>query len=237
MVYVLISLGVFGTLTTTQVVAYGETAIAEAARPALGDAGFTVMAVAALLSTAASTNATLKASVQPHRVARGGAPVPAVLLGGKSRLGPHAGLLITAGAVLIVANAVDLSAIASVGSAVALAIFLLVGVAGGGAARTPAATRRSSSWRSRSPRRCLRSSPSTRSRTLRRCSSPSSPSGSRRWSSTRSHGAGTNARGDRGTRPASRPPNRMMPVRAQLEDHLRSWPPAPAPPPDRRSAA
>ena len=61
-VYVLISLGVFGTLTTAQVVDYGETAIAEAARPALGDAGFTVMAIAALLSTAASTNATLYAS-------------------------------------------------------------------------------------------------------------------------------------------------------------------------------
>ena len=61
-VYVLISLGVFGTLTTAQVVEYGETAIAEAARPALGDAGFTVMAIAALLSTAASTNATLYAS-------------------------------------------------------------------------------------------------------------------------------------------------------------------------------
>ena len=128
-VYVLISLGVFGTLTTTQVVAYGETAIAEAARPALGDAGFTVMAVAALLSTAASTNATLYASSNLTGSLAEERLFPA-LLGGKSRLGPHAGLLITAGAVLIVANAVDLSAIASVGSAVALAIFLLVGVAG-----------------------------------------------------------------------------------------------------------
>ena len=31
--YVLISLGVFGTLTVDEVVGYGETAIAEAARP------------------------------------------------------------------------------------------------------------------------------------------------------------------------------------------------------------
>jgi amino acid transporter len=60
--YVLISLGVFGTLTVTEVVGYGETAIAEAARPALGDAGFTIMAVAALLATASSVNATLYAS-------------------------------------------------------------------------------------------------------------------------------------------------------------------------------
>ena len=41
-----------------------------------------------------------------------------------------AGLLIPAGLVLLVANLVDLSAIASVGSAVALMIFLLVGLAG-----------------------------------------------------------------------------------------------------------
>jgi amino acid transporter len=60
--YVLIALGVFGTLTVTEVVGYGETAIAEAARPTLGDAGFTIMAVAALLATASSVNATLYAS-------------------------------------------------------------------------------------------------------------------------------------------------------------------------------
>ena len=61
-VYVLIAIGVFGTLTVAQVIGYGETAIAEAARPALGDAGFTIMAVAALLSTSGATNATLYAS-------------------------------------------------------------------------------------------------------------------------------------------------------------------------------
>ena len=46
-----------------------------------------------------------------------------------SRLGPNAGLLITSGLVLVIANLVDLSAIASVGSAISLVIFLLVGVA------------------------------------------------------------------------------------------------------------
>ena len=46
-----------------------------------------------------------------------------------SRLGPHAGMLITAGIVLVVSNVVDLSAIASVGSACSLLVFLLIGVA------------------------------------------------------------------------------------------------------------
>ena len=62
LVYVLIAIGVFGTLTTPEVIGYGETAIAEAARPTLGDAGFTIMAIVALLSTAGCTNATLYAS-------------------------------------------------------------------------------------------------------------------------------------------------------------------------------
>src|SRR4029450_369200 len=54
--YVLISIGVFGTLTVPEAIGYGETAIAEAARPALGDAGFTLIAVCALLATAGATN-------------------------------------------------------------------------------------------------------------------------------------------------------------------------------------
>jgi amino acid transporter len=128
-VYVLIALGVFGTLTVAEVIGYGETAIAEAARPALGDAGFTIMAVAALLSTAGATNATLYASSNLTGMLADEGLFPR-FFGPGSRLGARAGLLITSGLVLLVANLVDLSAIASVGSAVALMIFLLVGAAG-----------------------------------------------------------------------------------------------------------
>ena len=127
--YILISLGVFGTLTVEEAIGYGETAIAEAARPALGDAGFTMMAIAALLATASSVNATLYASGGlTSMLAEAGQFPP--FFGRGSRLGPHAGLLITAALVIVVANLVDLSAIASVGSACALMIFLLVGAAG-----------------------------------------------------------------------------------------------------------
>ena len=127
--YVLISLGVFGTLTVTEVVGFGETAIAEAARPALGDAGFTIMAVAALLATASSVNATLYASGGLTAMLAEVGQFPP-FFGRGSRLGSHAGLLITAAIVLVVSNLVDLSAIASVGSACSLVIFLLVGMAG-----------------------------------------------------------------------------------------------------------
>jgi amino acid transporter len=131
--YILIAIGVFGTLTVVEVVAYGPTAIAEAARPALGDAGFTIMAVAAMLSTAGATNATLYASSNlTGMLAKEGLFPPRFGLGPRlgPRLGPKSGLLITGALVLLVANLVDLSAIASVGSAVALMIFLLVGAAG-----------------------------------------------------------------------------------------------------------
>ncbi len=127
--YVLISLGVFGTLTVDEVIGYGETAIAEAARPALGDAGFTIMAVAALLATASSVNATLYASGGLTAMLAEVGQFPP-FFGRGSRLGANAGLLITAAIVLVVANLVDLSAIASVGSACSLVIFLLVGMAG-----------------------------------------------------------------------------------------------------------
>jgi amino acid transporter len=126
--YVLIALGVFGTLTVDEVIGYGETAIAEAARPALGDAGFTIMAIAALLATASSVNATLYASGGLTAMLAEVGQFPP-LFGRASRLGPHAGLLITGAIVFVVANLVDLSAIASVGSACSLMIFLLVGIA------------------------------------------------------------------------------------------------------------
>jgi amino acid transporter len=127
--YVLIAIGVFGTLTVDQAIQYGETAIAEAARPALGDAGFTIMAIAALLATAGSTNGTLFGSANLTAYLAEIRQFPPVF-GRGSRLGPHAGLLITSAAVLVVANLVDLSAIASVGSACSLLVFVLVGIAG-----------------------------------------------------------------------------------------------------------
>jgi amino acid transporter len=127
--YVLIAIGVFGTLTVDQAIGYGETAIAEAARPTLGDAGFTLMAIAALVATAGATNGTLfgSASLTASLAEIGQFPP---LLGSGSRFGKHGGLLVTAILTLVLSNVVDLSAIASVGSACSLVVFLLVGVAG-----------------------------------------------------------------------------------------------------------
>ncbi len=129
LVYVLVAVSVFGTLTVAEVVAYGPTAIAEAGRPALGDAGFTMIAIAAMVGMAGSVVATLYASAGLTRMLSGVGQFPP-FFGPASRLGAKSGVLISAAVVLVVANTVDLSAIASVGSACSLALFVLVGVAG-----------------------------------------------------------------------------------------------------------
>ena len=66
----------------------------------------------------------------PDCDARGSGPVSDVLRARARALGPRAGLFITAAIVLVVSNLVDLSAIASVGSACSLVVFLLVAIAG-----------------------------------------------------------------------------------------------------------
>lgn len=58
-VYVGISIGVFGTLTVHQVIEAGPTAIAVAAEPTLGRAGYWLMSVTALLATSGATNSGL----------------------------------------------------------------------------------------------------------------------------------------------------------------------------------
>jgi amino acid transporter len=129
LLYITISISVFGTLTVDQVIRYGPTAIAEAARPSLGDAGFVAMGIAALLATASSVLATFYASVGLTGTLAEARQFPP-FFGSTSRLGRHGGLLITSAVTLLFVNVFDIGALASIGSAVSLAVFLLVGLAG-----------------------------------------------------------------------------------------------------------
>ena len=124
-IYIAIALGVFGTLTVEKVIASGGTALAVAAEPALGKAGYWLMSVTALFATAGATNAGLyPAPGLSERLAETGQfpPLMARKLGGRASLG----LLIEAGACLVLALVFNLDAIASIGSAVALLIFTLI---------------------------------------------------------------------------------------------------------------
>ena len=58
-IYVAVALGVFGTLTVEEVIDSGGTALAVAAEPVLGRAGYWMMTVTALFATAGATNAGL----------------------------------------------------------------------------------------------------------------------------------------------------------------------------------
>jgi amino acid transporter len=126
--YVLISIGVYGTLTVDEVIASGDTALAEAAEPRLGQAGFTMMAIAALLATASSVNANLFAAGNMTASLAEAGQFPPVF-GGRARVLGTRGLAISVGIVVVMALFLDLSTVASVGSAVALAVFAMVGVA------------------------------------------------------------------------------------------------------------
>jgi amino acid transporter len=124
-IYVAIALGVFGTLTVEKVISSGGTALAVAAEPALGRAGYWLMSITALFATAGATNAGLyPAAGLSDRLAETGQfpPLMARKIGGRA----SAGLLIQAAACLIMAVFFKLDAIASIGSAVALLIFTLI---------------------------------------------------------------------------------------------------------------
>jgi amino acid transporter len=126
-IYVAVALGVFGTLTTDEVIASGGTALAVAAEPVLGQAGYVLMTVTALFATAGATNAGLypAAGLCEHLASIGQfPPFLARRFGGRA----PAGLVVTAGASIILAVGFDLNAIASIGSAVALVIFTIIGV-------------------------------------------------------------------------------------------------------------
>jgi amino acid transporter len=124
-IYLAIALGVFGTLSVEKVIASGGTALAVAAEPTLGKAGYWLMSITALFATAGATNAGLyPAPGLSERLAETGQfpPLMARKLGGRV----STGLLIEAVACLILAVVFNLDAIASIGSAVALLIFTLI---------------------------------------------------------------------------------------------------------------
>jgi amino acid transporter len=124
-IYVAVALGVFGTLTVDEVVASGGTALAVAAEPVLGRAGYWLMSVTALFSTAGATNAGLypAAGLCEEMASKGQfPPVLGRRFGGRA----PAGLLVTAAVAIVLAAGFDLSSIASIGSAIALLVFTLV---------------------------------------------------------------------------------------------------------------
>ncbi|HSK47841.1 MAG TPA: APC family permease [Coriobacteriia bacterium] len=126
LIYVAISLGVFGQLTPEQVTEAGPTAIALAARPVLGDLGYWVVAVTAMLSTAGAVNSTMYPAPNLLSYLAEEGIFPPLF---DRKIGSfHSGLLLSSVVTLGFIWFFNLTAIASLGSAVALLIFLSISV-------------------------------------------------------------------------------------------------------------
>ena len=126
-IYVAVAVGVFGTLTVKEVIDSKGTALAVAAEPVLGQAGFWLMTVTALFATTGATNAGLYpvTGLADEMVARGQFPA---FLAHRAWKRVAIGLLLTAVVSAALAALFSLSSIASLGSAVALVVFSLITV-------------------------------------------------------------------------------------------------------------
>ncbi len=126
--YVLVSMVTAGNLSIGQIVAAKDYALAEAAKPFLGNTGYTMIAIAALLSTGSAINATLYGAARISYIIAKDGELPTVLEH-KIWHRPVEGLLITSALTLLASNFLDLSSISLMGSAGFLIIFAFVNAA------------------------------------------------------------------------------------------------------------
>jgi amino acid transporter len=124
-IYLAVSLTVSGNLTNEQIERARDYALAEAAKPFLGEFGFRLIAIAALFSTASAINATLFGSANVcYMIARDG-ELPA-RLSDRAWKQATGGLLLTAALVILMVLSFDLSGIAMMGSAAFLLVYAAV---------------------------------------------------------------------------------------------------------------
>ncbi len=126
--YILVSLVTVGNLSIGKIVDAKDYALAEAAKPFMGAFGFTLIAVAAVLSTGSAINATLYGASKISYVIAKDGELPEKLER-KIWNKPIEGLLITAALTILIANLFDLSGISTMGSAGFLLIFAGVNAA------------------------------------------------------------------------------------------------------------
>ncbi len=126
-IYIVVAVAALGNLTPAQIQQDQEYVLAVAARPTLGQAGFVLIGIAALLSTASAINATLFGAARLAMVMARERALPQVFaLQQRTRSVPYVALLALTGLSLIFALAAPLSAISGLASATFLLIFAAV---------------------------------------------------------------------------------------------------------------
>jgi len=126
-IYVLVASGVVTTVPLNVLKGLGDSALAVAAKPSLGQVGFKLIAIAALLSTASAVNATLFGSANvAYQISKNGGLPPAFdrKLWGRD----VEGLFITSGLVVMFVLVFPLSSVASMGSAGFLLVYSAVNI-------------------------------------------------------------------------------------------------------------
>ncbi len=126
--YVAIATITVGSLAPDQIKQAADFALAEAAKPGLGNFGFLIVAGAAVLATFSAINATLYGSARlSYQIAREGELPPALE---RNVWSEPVGLLFTAGVSLLVANTLNITEISALASSVFLIVFGATNAAG-----------------------------------------------------------------------------------------------------------
>ncbi len=126
-VYLLVSLVAVGNLLPQEVTRYKEYALAVAAKPFLGQAGFLLIGIAALFSTASAINATMFGTARLGMVMATDKALPAVF-GFRRRENniPWVSLLVITILTIVFVNLADLAVISSFASSTFLLIFAAI---------------------------------------------------------------------------------------------------------------
>jgi len=129
-IYILVSLVAVGNLLPAEITKYKEYALAMAAKPFLGHAGFLLIGLGALLSTASAINATLFGTARLGKVMAEDQALPrAFSMRERTRDIPWVSLCVVSSIALLVINLADLAAISSFASSTFLLIFASVNFA------------------------------------------------------------------------------------------------------------
>ena len=123
--YILVATVTVGNLPVNKIVEAKDYALAIAAKPFLGQFGFILISIAALLSTTSAINATFYGSARLSYIIAKDGELPRFLEDNIWNK-PIEGLIITSVATLIFANLFDLSSLSTMGSAGFLLIFACV---------------------------------------------------------------------------------------------------------------
>lgn len=125
--YILISIITVGSVSEDVLMQAKDYALAVAAKPSLGHAGFVIVAFAALLSTFSAINATIYGNARLGYIIAKDGKLPKSLMNSRKDV-PFMGVIYTTLFSLLLANSIKLYEIAIIGSAGFLLIFFIVNV-------------------------------------------------------------------------------------------------------------